>query len=74
MLNKAKSYFLVSLMTEGTIQIPEGKVGFDDETPAGEKNTKTKANKKKSSEFQFVKRRAVRSKIRCYKPPFYLLL
>ena len=61
-------------MTEGTIQIPEGKVGFDDETPTGEKNTKQKQIKISCSEFQFVKRRDVSSKIRCYKPPFYLLL
>ena len=65
MLNKAKSYFLVSLMTEGTIQIPEGKVGFDDETPAGEKNTKTKANKNKLLRISVcvTQRRKVENKV-----------
>ena len=47
MLNKAKNAFLFSVMVEGTIQIPEGKVGFDDETPTGEKNTKQKQIKNK---------------------------
>ena len=52
-------------MTEGTIQIPEGKVGFDDETPTGGKNTKTKANKNKLLRISVceMQRRKVENKV-----------
>ena len=60
-------------MTEGTIQIPEGKVGFDDETPAGEKNTKTKANKKKKFRISVCETQSRKVENKVLQTPFLFI-